>query len=98
MIFGLLLAMTTPPSMSQSAAAAVPAKAEHVQAQLIADTSAIQPGQPFHLGVLLKMQPDWHTYYKDPGDAGVPTRIDWQLPSGFTTKSLQWERPNRFNE
>jgi thiol:disulfide interchange protein DsbD len=44
------------------------------------------------------MKPDWHTYYKEPGDAGMATSIQWQLPPGFSVSALQWQRPHRFND
>ena len=77
---------------------AVSAKEAHVHAKLIADVIAIRPGQPFRLGVELTMEPGWHSYYKDPGDAGMATKIDWLLPPGFIAGSLKWEKPSRFNE
>lgn len=69
-----------------------------VSARLLADTSAILPSHPFHLGVELEMQPGWHTYYKDPGEAGMATKIEWLLPPGYTAKALQWAQPSRFDE
>jgi len=69
-----------------------------VTAQLIADTKAIVPGRPFKLGVRLSMQPGWHTYYKDPGDAGIPTKIIWKLPVGFQMGILYWQKPTKFDD
>jgi len=83
---------------------AQPAKASafsenvHVTARLIADTTAIQPGKPFKLGVELTMEPTWHTYYKISGDAGLPTKIEWKLPAGFTAGDLLWVKPEKFND
>jgi thiol:disulfide interchange protein DsbD len=82
----------------QLALAAPPGKEEYVSARLIADTTAIQPGLPFHLGVELSMQPGWHTYYKEPGDVGMATKIDWLFPPGFSAKSLKWQKPTRIDE
>lgn len=73
-------------------------QAPYVAAQLIADTKAIVPGRPFKLAVRLIMQPGWHTYFKDPGDAGIPTKITWQLPSGFRSGNSYWQKPSRFSE
>lgn len=66
---------------------------ELVRASLVADTSAIAPGMPFRAGLLLKMEPGWHTYYKDPGDSGLPTKITWTLPPGFKAGEIQWPKP-----
>ena len=64
-----------------------------VKASLLADTSAIVPGQAFQVGVLLEMAPGWHTYWQYSGDAGLPTSIDWELPPGFTAGPIQWPVP-----
>jgi thiol:disulfide interchange protein len=87
------------PVMAQGAVqAAVPAEAPHVIGRLIADQTAVEAGKPFRLGVELTMQPNWHTYYREPGDAGMATRIQWQLPPGFSVSSLKWQRPHRFDD
>jgi hypothetical protein len=70
---------------------------ELVHAQLLADTSAIQPGKPFRLGVLLKIDPGWHIYWKNPGDSGLPTRIKLDLPPGFTAGDVQYPIPQKLN-
>ena len=64
-----------------------------VRAQLLADTTAIVPGQPFQAGLLLEMAEGWHTYWEYSGDAGLPTSIQWELPSGFTAGSIEWPVP-----
>src|SRR5947208_201936 len=58
---------------------------ELVKASLLADQSAIRPGQTFRIGVRYQMAPGWHIYWRYPGDAGIPTKIDWKLPPGFET-------------
>ena len=58
-----------------------------VKASLLADTTAIVPGKPFEVGVLLEMEPSWHTYWEYPGDAGLPTSISWTLPEGFRSRT-----------
>src|SRR5260370_7734105 len=40
----------------------------------------------------------WHIYWKYPGDSGIPTKIEWQLPEGFTIRDLQWPLPLREKE
>ena len=68
---------------------------ELVHADLLADTTAIAPGKPFTVGLRLKMQPHWHTYWQYSGDAGLPTKIDWQLPAGFRAGPIQWPVPGK---
>ena len=75
---------------------AAPAPAAHVRAELLADVSALQPRKPFWLGVRLSIDPGWHVYWKNPGDAGLPTRVTFTLPDGFTAGPLQFPTPRRF--
>src|SRR2546423_5470225 len=71
---------------------------ELVQAKLLGDTATIVPGRPFTAGLLLKMAPGWHTYWKFPGDAGIPTEIKWQLPSDWKAGAIQWPIPLKLTE
>jgi thiol:disulfide interchange protein/DsbC/DsbD-like thiol-disulfide interchange protein len=66
---------------------------ELVKAELLADTNAIVPGKPFTIGLLLRMVPDWHTYWAFSGDAGLPTELKWKLPSGWKIGEIQWPIP-----
>ena len=66
---------------------------ELVKASLLADTSGVVPGKPFHAGLLLRMAPGWHTYWKYSGDAGLPTEIKWNLPPGWKVGDIQWPIP-----
>ena len=69
------------------------AETQLVRAQLLADTTAIVPGQPFQAGLLLEMADGWHTYWEYSGDSGLPTTITWHLPEGFTAGPIQWPIP-----
>jgi len=69
-----------------------------VQPTLVADTTAIVPGQPFRVGLRLKMAPTWHTYWQYAGAAGIPTRIDWKLPAGFGVGPIEWPLPEAILE
>jgi thiol:disulfide interchange protein len=71
---------------------------ELVHATLLADTATIQPGQKFRIGILYKMEPGWHIYWKYAGDSGIPTQVDWNLPAGFRAGPLQWPLPARDKE
>ena len=45
------------------------------------------------MGLKLRMADHWHTYWKNPGDSGLPTRIQWVLPEGWTAGEIQWPYP-----
>jgi thiol:disulfide interchange protein DsbD len=71
---------------------------ELVHASLLADVTAVVPGKPFTVGLLLRMVPNWHTYWKFPGDAGIPTEMKWKLPEGWKAGEIQWPIPLKLNE
>jgi len=74
---------------------AQPVKADHVEAELVTAADAVQPGQALTVALRLKHDPLWHTYWQVPGDSGLPTRIEWQLPAGWSAGPLQWPVPKR---
>ncbi len=71
------------------------AAGRHVQATLVSGTESIQPGHPVVVGIRLTMDEGWHTYWKNPADSGLPTKMTWKLPQGFVAGPLQWPRPER---
>lgn len=77
------------PSEGKSATVSQP----HVTAELIPETTNVQPGQPFEVALHLHTDADWHTYWINPGDAGLATTIKWTLPPGFTAGPIQWPTP-----
>jgi thiol:disulfide interchange protein len=80
------------------AAGATPAQAlgkSHVKATLVAEREWIEPGKPITVGLRLEMEDGWHTYWMNPGDAGLPPRVNWRLPDGFVAGPIQWPAPIR---
>ena len=68
----------------------------HVQAELVAHApQGVGPGQPLWLGLQITHQPDWHTYWKNPGDSGLPTELTWQLPAGLDAGDIAWPVPHK---
>jgi len=64
-----------------------------VAIDLLSETAAIRPGQPFWVALRQEIAPGWHTYWENPGDSGEPTRIDWTLPAGFSASDIHWPAP-----
>lgn len=79
-----------------SAPADAPLSADHIRVELIADATALIPGQPAILGLHLTHEPHWHTYWVNPGDSGLPTKLVWHLPAGFEAGEIAWPTPARF--
>jgi len=71
-------------------------KTEQLRATLIAHApDGIRAGQRFWLGLRLQHEPHWHTYWRNPGDSGLATTLEWSLPSGLTAGDIDWPAPHR---
>ncbi|WP_111881218.1 protein-disulfide reductase DsbD family protein [Paracidovorax anthurii] len=69
----------------------------HVRAELVAHApDGVAPGKPFWLGLSITHQPEWHTYWKNSGDSGLPTQLEWrQLPPGIEAGGIDWPVPRK---
>lgn len=75
--------------------AASTAPSPHAEVSLVAESASIRPGQPFLVGLHIVLEKDWHTYWKNPGDSGLPLTIKWTLPEGFSAGPIRWPAPER---
>ena len=88
----LALLMGLQPARAQGAVV----KTEQVRAELVAHApEGLEPGKPVWLGLAIEHKPHWHTYWKNPGDSGLPTSLTWELPAGVTVGEIQWPAPQR---
>jgi thiol:disulfide interchange protein/DsbC/DsbD-like thiol-disulfide interchange protein len=70
---------------------------EQVRAELLAHApEGAAPGKPVSLGLQLTHAPEWHTYWKNSGDSGLPTELQWTLPPGVTAGPIEWPTPRKF--
>lgn len=65
-----------------------------VTATLLSGRDAVAPGERFQVALVQKMAPGWHTYWRNPGDSGEATRIEWTLPEGGAASDIQWPAPH----
>ncbi len=65
----------------------------HIESELVAQESGIAPGGTIYVALRQKIQKDWHTYWRNPGDAGEPTKIAWALPAGWAAGDMVWPTP-----
>jgi thiol:disulfide interchange protein DsbD len=93
MLIGLAVAAFLPPP---AVFAAPPLAGDLVKASLYSDSGTVAAGQTIWADVHLAVAPGWHIYWKNPGDSGLPTEIDWVLPGGFTAGPIAWPVPERF--
>jgi len=73
-----------------------PAPKDLVKAELLAETASIAPGATLWVDLHLEIRPGWHIYWRNPGDSGLPTAIDWKLPRGFSAGHILWPVPEHF--
>jgi len=80
--------------------AANASQGEGVKASLVADVfePASFPLKPFMATVVLDLQPGWHTYWQYPGDSGLPPKVEWHLPQGWTAAPIEFAIPHQFSE
>jgi thiol:disulfide interchange protein len=97
-LLAVFVGAALPSTGSPKAAGPKALRAVPVEASLVAQEASVHPGRPFPVAVRLVADKGWHTYWKNPGDAGLPTTIAWDLPAGFTAGPVQWPAPSSFTE
>ncbi len=95
-LLGAGIAVRGSEPIEASAEGASPSVAQpHVTAELIPEVTTVEAGKPFSVALHLHMDPGWHTYWINPGDAGLATTISWTLPAGFTAGPVEWPVPEK---
>jgi thiol:disulfide interchange protein DsbD len=92
-----LLALLAGLSSAQTPQPSDRASTEEVQVRLISAHRQVQPGQRLLLALEQRIAPHWHTYWRNPGDSGQPTSIEWALPAGVQAGEILWPTPKRFD-
>ncbi|THD62781.1 protein-disulfide reductase DsbD domain-containing protein [Phenylobacterium sp.] len=75
--------------------AQAPGSTHHVAADLLASKDAIAPGETVYVALRQRIESHWHTYWRNSGDSGEPTRIKWDLPAGWTAGDIVWPAPRK---
>lgn len=70
-----------------------PAPVANVQADLLSSRAIIAPGERVTIVLRQRIRDGWHTYWRNPGDSGEPTRITWHFPAGWRAGEIQWPAP-----
>ena len=89
LLMTLLLALT-------ARADGPPAPKDLVKAELVTETASVVPGTRLWVDLHLEIKQGWHVYWRNPGDSGLPTAIDWKLPAGFLAGPILWPVPEHF--
>jgi DsbC/DsbD-like thiol-disulfide interchange protein/cytochrome c biogenesis protein CcdA len=70
------------------------AQARGIEPELVAEVPA-PPGGEVELAIHMRPEPGWHGYWLNPGDAGLPMVVQWQLPNGYAAGPLRYPVPTR---
>jgi thiol:disulfide interchange protein len=90
-LFFLLALLAAGPAFAQSVV-----KTDNVRAEFLSEVSTVKPGEPFWVALRQTIRPKWHTYWKNPGESGLPTEIAWTLPAGAKAEPIVWPTPILF--
>lgn len=88
LLLALLFVLAASPALAED---------EHVRVTLLSECDALVPGATAWVGVRLAHDPHWHTYWINPGDSGLATKLAWQLPAGFHAGEIAWPTPRRID-
>ncbi|MFN3611639.1 protein-disulfide reductase DsbD family protein [Tepidimonas sp.] len=73
------------------------ARTDYAQVQLLVHApQGVAAGRPLWLGLRIEHAPQWHTYWHNPGDSGLPIELNWTLPEGVQAGAIQWPTPRKF--
>ena len=85
-------------ALSAQNTSATVVQTEQIRAELLAHApQGLGAGKPMWLGLALQHQPHWHTYWKNPGDSGLATVLQWTLPAGVQAGEVQWPLPQKIS-
>lgn len=93
LIFRLFLLFAI--ALSAPALAQMPQFESVSRLELVSGADAVSPGDSFDVGVRIVMKPGWHTYWKNPGDAGLPPQVKWQGAEIFEFSAFDWPLPTK---
>ena len=91
----LLTLCLWPAQASAQTAAAGPQRTERIEAELVPMSAWAAPGSTAIVAIRQDIKPDWHTYWRNPGDSGGATTLTWTLPRGVSAGDIVWPVPER---
>lgn len=94
LILGGLFAL--PSAYAQTSAQTEVISQPHLDAQMLSEVESAQPGASFWVAIKLMPDDGWHTYWINPGDSGLATQINWQLPDGVSAGDIVWPRADKY--
>jgi suppressor for copper-sensitivity B len=92
----LALSLAVGPSRGALAAASEWSRTDHSGVRLVSAVDATGEGQTLGLGLQFRMAPKWKTYWRAPGDAGYPPKLDWTGSENVAGAAVSWPVPKRY--
>ncbi len=83
---GVLLAAAPAVAHAAQASAGTAEVAVHLMPRRV----RIAPGETARIALRLEPAPGWYVYAPDPGDVGLPLRVEWEAPEGVRVTPLAW--------
>ncbi|PHS35112.1 MAG: thiol:disulfide interchange protein [Robiginitomaculum sp.] len=80
-------------SPSAQAAESEPVKSGRAVAQLVTSYDSVEPGQEIYIALSMRLEPHWHTYWRNAGGPGEPAELHWNLPDSVTIGEIIWPLP-----
>ncbi len=74
-----------------------PPGSDIVSSSAMVEVAGYQPMKPFSVALQLEIEPEWHVYWRNPGDSGVATEANWTLPAGWKVSGLSYPTPKRYD-
>ncbi|MBE0571240.1 MAG: hypothetical protein IH618_06815 [Ignavibacteriaceae bacterium] len=65
-------------------------------AKILVDSFSFEKSRVIPIGILIDLEKNWHIYWRNSGDSGMPTSIEYDLPEGITVSQIQWPAPKVF--
>ena len=94
-LFAVVPALMVALLLGAPVAKADPVQTGHIEVELVSQEAGAAPGSTIYVALRQKIQKGWHTYWRNPGDAGDATKIVWTLPAGWTAGEIVWPTPEK---
>ncbi|WP_161958686.1 protein-disulfide reductase DsbD family protein [Ferruginivarius sediminum] len=69
---------------------------ENGRMRLISASSGVGERETLRLGLHFQLEPGWKIYWRSPGEAGYPPKVDWSGSKNLAEANLRWPVPHRF--
>ena len=69
----------------------------YTDVKLIPERGSVSANDEITVAIEIKLKPEWHVYWQNPGDSGLPVRIEWDAPEDFKIGDITWATPDKIS-